>query len=120
MVQRFRLQQDHDLLVRMVIAYFYLSHIFVSFVYNLDTNSHFYLIVYVGASKESIVNKDDSLNISSIVIGVIAVVIIACLIVVIIFLVKKSRDLKKERLNSQYKKTKRKLDHLMVEKTNMY
>ena len=79
-----------------------------------------YLIVDAGAPEESIVNKEDSLNISSIVIGVIAVVIFACLIVVIIFLVKKIRDLKKERLDSQYKITKRKLDHLMVEKTNLY
>ncbi|KAK3737788.1 hypothetical protein RRG08_061710 [Elysia crispata] len=62
--------------------------------------------VVAGAPEESIVNKDDSLNISSIVIGVIAAVIITCLIVVNIFLVKKNRGLKKERLDFQYKNTK--------------
>ncbi|KAK3785683.1 hypothetical protein RRG08_059560, partial [Elysia crispata] len=62
--------------------------------------------VYVGASEESIVNKEDSLNISSIVIGVIAAVIITCLIVVVIFVVKKNRGLKKEILEFQYKNTK--------------
>ncbi|KAK3779447.1 hypothetical protein RRG08_021860 [Elysia crispata] len=60
--------------------------------------------VDAGAPEESIVNKD-SLNISSIFIGVIAAVIITCLIVVNIFLVKKIRGLK-ERLDSQYKNTK--------------
>ncbi|KAK3791951.1 hypothetical protein RRG08_023273 [Elysia crispata] len=59
--------------------------------------------VDTSAHVESIVTKEDSLNISSIVIGVIAVVIFACLIVVIIFLLKKIRGLKKERLDSQYK-----------------
>ncbi|KAK3721882.1 hypothetical protein RRG08_057485 [Elysia crispata] len=67
-------------------------------------NYTFYLNeVDASAHVESIVNKEDSLNISSIVIGVIAVVIIACLIVVIIFLLKKNQGLKKERLDSQYK-----------------
>ena len=59
----------------------------------MDTSAHV----------ESIVNKEDSCNTSSIVIGVIAVVIIACLIVVIIFLLKKNQGLKKKRLDSQYK-----------------
>ncbi|KAK3726419.1 hypothetical protein RRG08_006204 [Elysia crispata] len=67
-------------------------------------NYTFYLNeVDASAHVESIVNKEDSLNISSIVIGVIAVVIIACLVVVIIFLLKKNQGLKKERLNFQYK-----------------
>ena len=61
----------------------------------MDTSAHV----------ESVVNKEDSLNISSIVIGVIAVVIFACFIVVIIFLLKKFRGIKKERLESQYKVT---------------
>ena len=51
---------------------------------------------------ESIANKEDSLNIVDIVIGVIAVAIIAGLIVVIIFLLKRIRGLKK-RLDSQCK-----------------
>ncbi|KAK3758268.1 hypothetical protein RRG08_055199 [Elysia crispata] len=62
--------------------------------------------VDAGGPEESIVNKEDSLNISSIVIGVIAAVTITCLIVVVIFVVKKNRGLKKERLDSQYKNTK--------------
>ena len=52
---------------------------------------------------ESIANKEDSLNIVAIVIGVIAVLIIAGFTVVIIFLLKKIRGLKGERMDPQDK-----------------
>ena len=52
---------------------------------------------------ESIASKEDSLNIAAIVIGVIAVLIIAVFTVVIIFLLKKIRGLKGERMDPQDK-----------------
>ena len=88
---------------------FHLPHTFV--IYCVTQPLFLYLSVNATTAwVESIASKEDSLNIAAIVIGVIAVVIIAGLIVVIIFLLKKIRGLKKERLDSQCKFSLGKLD----------